>query len=185
MLSRFGPYATPALPQAIELLSDTRDEYWFAGLQIIAALGEEGKTALPRLIERYAAKKGQAPYEALTIAAIGPPAAEAAEVLEKYATPDSRYLADAYYALFCIRGDVADLENMVALLRRDDLNRPLQKKYVVGYLNALGVRAAPVMGQVKELIESQDVDTPHLVDGLKTFIERVDRGKDAHTLLPR
>ena len=85
--------------------------------------------------------------------------------LETYAADRTgRYLADAWYALFCIRGQASDLEHMVRLLARTDLNRPHQKEYVIRFLRRLGPRAGPAETVVRELLSAadlpDDVDRP-------------------------
>ena len=180
-LARFGEFAKAALPEAIELLEHPKWEYWVAGLKIIAVMGAEAKAAVPKIVERYETKQGQDPYEAVTLAALGPSATEAIPALERYATPSSSYLADAYYALFCIRGQTADLEKMVKLLTRTDLTRNRQKHYVVGYLNALGVTAAPVADEIRAMLKSKDIKNR---EGLEAFLEKVDAGEGPYVLLP-
>ena len=183
-LVRFGTYAAPALPEAIELLAHPEWEYWLAGLRIIASMGPRAGSAVPKIVNRYEAAKGQAPYEAVALAALGSAAVEAVPVLEKYATPDSRYLADAYYALFCIRHNSADLQEMVKLLRRTDLNRPRQKHYVVMYLNALGVEAAAVADLARACLQEDAVSTSADRAGLRAYLEKVEKRQGPFVLLP-
>jgi HEAT repeat protein len=184
-LANFGAYAKPALPEAIALLEREPNHpevaYWVAGLRVIAGAGAEGKDALPKVLERYERAKGQAFREAATLAAMGPAAAEAIPVIEKYATPDNRYLADVYYALFCIRGQTHDLEQMVELLTRTDLvGGRRQKRHVVRFLNALGVKAASAADLVRELLKK---DAPHK-DGLRAYLQKVEKAEGPFVLLP-
>lgn len=139
---------------------------------IITRVGPAAAPTAPALIRYYDGKRGQAPYVAAALAALGPAASAAVPVIEKHLRPDSKYLADAYYTLYCIRGDEADLGRMLRLLERDDLNRPTQRSYVITFLNCLGVQAGSVTGTARELIESGRL-TEAEVRGLRSFLGKV------------
>ena len=53
-------------------------------------MGAEAKEAVSKIVKLYEKEKGQTPYEALTLAAIGPAASEAIPALTRYVTPASR-----------------------------------------------------------------------------------------------
>lgn len=182
-LTRFGTYAKVALPDAIGMLDNPKDEYWIAGLKIIAAMGPVAEAAVPKVIERYVGRKGIAPTEALTLAAIGPVASEAVDTLEKFATSDNSYLADTLYGLFCIRGRTSDLIRMVSLLDRTDLARRQHKRDVVNYLNALGIKGAAVVDQVRGMLKSDNLNEQNK-EGLKAFLKKVEVGEGPYVVLP-
>ena len=171
-LARFGSYATVALSDAIDMLDNPKEEYWRAGLKIIAAMGPAAQAAVPKIVERY-----------VTLAAIGPSATQAVGALEQYATLANDYLADTRYALFCIRGQTSDIENMVSLLDRTDRVRPWEKRDVVSYLNALGIKAAAVADQARDLLQSEKLDDTNK-EGLAAFLEKVDAGEGPYVIVP-
>jgi HEAT repeat protein len=181
-LSGFGAAAAPALPEAIKLLNHSDWNYWWSALKIIAAVGPEAAPAVPNLIELYESKKGAAPYEAITLAAIGPAASKAIPVLEKYAGKDSSYAASVCYAHYCIRGDTADLFKMVDILKSNKPDMTEQKPSVISYLAALGVKAAPAADVIRNLIK----EDKSLADnkGLALFLERVENKKGPAIILP-
>ena len=194
-LGSLGEGAFSALPVALELLDYPEVDYpdWqypFAALTVITAIGPRAAAAVPKLVARYE-KEGGRGVEPVTLAAIGPAAAEAVPVLEKYAAEVSLgyFRPSAYYALFCIRGDSSDLEQMVNLLRRsppaaglDLRNDLLQRAEIVRFLNALGVKAAAVEGLVRELMESEDLADHE--EGLQSFLEKVEKGEGPTVYLP-
>ena len=114
------------------------------------------------------------------MAAIGPAASKAIPALTRSATPDSWYLADAHYALFCIRGRSSDLKRMVDLLERTDLARPKQQEYVIEFLNALGVQGAAVADQVRALLKK---DVPGK-QGLRVYLRQVENAEGPVVLIP-
>ena len=165
------------MPRLIEALKE--EEVRPKAAAIIARIGPPAKAAVPALIEALGDKSAETRNEILfALAAIGPAAAEAIPVLEKYAAEVrlGYFRPSAYYALFCIRGDSSDLEQMVNLLRKgplDPRNDLLQRASVVRCLNALGVKAAAVEGLVRELMESEDLASHK--EGLQSFLEKVEK----------
>lgn len=153
-------------------------------LRILAGLGTAAATAVPRLIEMHDAAQGRDILVARALAAIGPAASDAVAVLEKHQAPDSSSLADTCYALFCIRGDEADLKAIADILF--DESRPYaDRRAAARYLIALGGKAAPVAGFVRE-------NLPKLQSVLRldrrireSFFTRAGQGAPPLRLLPR
>ena len=179
-LSRFGELAALALPEAIELLDHDDWHYKSAAKKVIAASAARGAAAVPRLVELYDAAKGRAPDEALALAAVG--AAEAVPVLAKHAVPDNPYRAHAWYALYCIRGDASDLQNLVSLLEGAETDASRRREALV-LLNALGVKAAPAADAVRGLLGTDSAEVLGKED-LEAFLEKVEKGRGPYTLVP-
>ena len=153
-------------------------------MRIITGLGAEAADAVPWLIEKHDAAKGGDILVARALAAIGPAASEAVAVLEKYRTPDSSTLADTCYALFCIRGDEADLKTLAEILVGDKHPRA-DRSAAARYLIALGGKAAPVADDVREKLP-----LPQSVARLdlrikQSFFTRAEQGAPPLRLLPR
>jgi HEAT repeat protein len=144
-LSRCGEAAAPALPDAMKMATGPSGDQRAAGLRMLCGLGPAAAEAVPHLVKSYAAAKGEDRPVTWTLAAVGPAASDATAVLEMYRTPKNRYLADTCYTLFCIRGDVANLETMVRLLGDKSCPRGASEwRDVVRFLGALGAKAAQV-----------------------------------------
>ena len=52
---------------------------------------------------------------------------------------------------------------------------------MVGYLNALGVTAAPVADEIRAMLKSKEIKNR---EGLEAFLEKVDAGEGPYVLLP-
>ncbi len=139
-------------------------------------MGPAAAAAVPRLVELYAAVKGQERRVTLTLAAIGPKASEAIAVLEQYRTPENKYLAYACYALFCIRGDESDLRTLAELLGDKSGPHADQKWKDAGrFLIALGGKASPVAGLVRDRLPLL-ASNPELKRNLESlFFKRVEQ----------
>lgn len=181
-LARLGPVAKVALPEAMELLGHPTWQYHIAALKILCAVGpEKGAQALPKVIECYLAEKGGA-SEAQLLSSFGPAAAEAIPALEKYATPSNFWSPYSYQALFYIRGESADLENMLDLLKRGDLSTNT-RGYVISILKLMGVKARPVEGKVRELLTADEVADKYKA-GLREFLKMLEEGKQPDPVMP-
>ena len=129
MLSGLGPIARGALPEMIGLLDHSDGYRRAAAFTFVASLGPQAVAAVPRLVEIVDGAKGKGTAELRCLAAIGPAAAEAIPILEKWAranptNPDRGWI---YYTLFCIRGETADLKNLVGMMADNDLPEPTQR----------------------------------------------------------
>ena len=173
-----GDAAATALPDAIGLLGlgddgRPRDDGSMRefGLRVLSGMGPGAATAVPMLTRAYEESKGRNYLIARTLAAIGPAAAEAVPVLQMYRTPENTYLADTWYALYCIRGDPSDLTAMAELI--GDKSRPVSDWYAaVRFLAALGAEAAPVVPLVTERLGLLDSE-PTLRRKIETeFVKR-------------
>ena len=190
-LFRCGGAAAPALSDAMDMVRlkgdgktyDDGDRKEF-GMRVLSGMGPAAASAVPALIEVYEKAKGGNYIVARTLAAIGPAAAEAIPVLEKYRTPENSYLADAWYALYCIRGDPSDLAAMAKLI--GDESRPVSDWYAaVRFLTALGAEAASVMPVVKERLALLDSEPSLRRNITSVLFERVDEGAKPLRLLLR
>ena len=146
--------------------------------RIIAAIGPEAGAAVPKLIQIVNKKKGDAAQDMLALAAIGEPAGKAVPVLVKSADESSPRRGSALYALFCIRGEAEDLEQMVEVLKNDESGRA----ELARYLNALGVKARAVADKVEQLMKSEDFAKQK--EKLEAFLAKVERGEGPTVLMP-
>ncbi len=183
MLSGLGPIARDALPEMTGLLDHPDGYRRAAAATFVANLGPEAVAAVPRLVEILEARHGRGTGELRCLAAIGPAAVEAIPPLERLAlghptNPDRGWI---YYALFCIRGENADLKSLVGMMEDHDLNEPTQRQYRL-MLVSLGAAAAPVAGDVRALIDSGKY--PKLKGALESFLEKVERGEGPTRVMP-
>ena len=180
----------PALPETIKLLGskDTTGTGPEAGLRVLSGMGPAAASAVPRLVALYADAKGANSLVTRTLAAIGPAASDAVDVLEKHRTLENRFLADTCYALFCIRGDESDLEMMAGLLGDKDRPRGYESgewRDIARFIGALGGKAAPVAELVRERSSLLD-SAPSLKRRIETvFLKRVEEGAKPLRLQPR
>lgn len=176
MLSVMGTLAKPAVPEAIRMLDNPLHQS--AALQLISGLGPDAAKAAPKLAMLHKNKPGNTGL-IKALAAIGPAASTAVPALETYAAKKKAgpRQADSYYALFCIRGKVSDLQNMVDLLKNAKVSANT-KKHIVELFERLGEKARSVADEVhrielsKEPQENRDSDfgatlpaEAHYVDG--------------------
>jgi hypothetical protein len=115
---------------------------------------------------------------------MGPTASDAVAVLEKHRTPDSAALADTCYALFCIRGDEADLKTLADILVSDRYPRA-DRAAAARYLIALGGKAAPVAEYVRQNMPLPDSIARLDLAIRDNFFTRVEQNAPALRLLPR
>ena len=183
-LSRLGPVARNALPEAIAMLDATDGNRRGAAWTLIASMGPAGAAAVPRLVEMVDAKSGDAGAECTVLAAIGPAAIEAVPVLEKWAdaNPDYHSRDRIFYALFCISGDRTYLDSMVAIMKDKDLP-DWKMRHMAIWLDALGAAAAPVADDVRQIMESKYAK---LLEGglMDPFFEKVKKGEGPRRLMP-
>lgn len=171
-LFRCGAASASALPIALHLLEDKAND--------------EAAGAVPALVQRVEAAKGHEPFSCLTLAAIGPAAADAVPALEKHRTPDNPYLAHVCYALFCIRGDGEDLAILVGLIGQKDLPNGAQEwQEAARFLGALGGQAAPVASQVRQRLALLEGEPALRRQIETTFLQRAAAGAAPLRLLPR
>ncbi len=179
-----GPASIDALPYAIEAVEKKSNVE--ASTKIIAGLGPKAAPAVPALIKQIDAAKGNDPYNCQAIASIGEAASEAIPTLEKYKTWDNPYLADVLYALICIRGDQKDLEMLVDMMGKENLPQGPWQWHIAGkFLGALGGKAAPVAGQLREKLPLLGKE-PTLKQQMETlYLPRITRNAKPLRLLPR
>ena len=164
-----GEAAAPALPDAMALLG-THKAF---GLQVLSGMGPGAVSAVPALVKAYEESEGKENLIARTLAAIGPAASEAVPVLEKYRTPGNRFLADACYALYCIRGGESELVTLGELVGDDTrprgyAGRSGEWQDAARFLSALGGEAASVVPLVRERLPLLDSEP-----SLRRYIEQV------------
>ena len=120
-----------------------------------------------------------APEEILALAAIGQSASDAIPVLQKCAADGNNPKRGcAYYALFCIRSEPADLKSMVGVLRKDEKG-PAE---MARYLDALGAKARPVADRVPEMLELTEFAACR--EELESFLKKVEEDEGPVTLMP-
>ena len=173
---RMGPAAHPALPAAIELLDRADDNWhWEADTvrKVIAAIGPAAAPAVPKLTRFIEDPNHRTPLnELLALAAIGPAASAAIPAIETLLTrqPSTHYQGVAHYALFCIRGQPQDLEQMIDVLQQGD-----HKYWIARFLVALGGTAAAMADEAQQMLTRDGFAPFHA--RLKFFLERVAQGE--------
>jgi hypothetical protein len=177
-----GSAAAEALPFALGALEKQSD----AATKIIAGIGPDAGAAVPALVQRLTAAEGRDPCTCQALAAIGPGAADAASVLDKYRTPDNPYLADVCYALYCIRGDEKDLATLADMVGQEKLPYGSGEWHAAArFLGALGGRAAPVAGRLRERLPLLDSE-PTLRQQIEGIcLGRIAAGAKPLRLLPK
>ena len=193
-LFRCGEAAAPALADAVALLERAETFKTVArregdvspegAMRIITGLGAKAVSAVPMLIKKHDATKGGNDFVIRALAAVGPAAADAIPVLEKYRTPESSRLVDTCYALFCIRGDEADLKTLADILL-DEKTPYHTRRNAARYLIALGGKSAPVADFVRENLSK--LKPVHRIDYRirKSFFAQVEKDATPLRLLPR
>ena len=183
-LARLGPVARGALPEAIAMLDDPDGSRRGAAWTLLAAIGPDAVAAVPKLIEMVEAKSGDAGGECTVLAAIGPAAVDAVPVLDKWAAANVGHHGRdrIIYALFCIRGERSDLDDLVAIMRDTDLPDWKMKHFGI-WFEALGAAAAPVADDVRELLATK---YPKWIEGklMDPFFEKVKNGVGRRLLMP-
>jgi len=180
-----GEASVENLPKAVDLLEKKTNDG--VATKILAGLGPKAASAVPALIERIEAAKGQDPNNCQTLAAIGPAAAEAVTMLEKYRTQDNPYLADVCYALYCIRGDEKELTTIVEMVGQPGLPYGSSEWYAAArFLGALGGKAAPVAERLRERLSLLADAEPTLKRQIETvYFKRITENGRPLRLLPR
>ena len=183
-LARMGAAAEPALPEAIELLNRPYNLYTWGdpGMvrRVIAAIGPEAAPAVPALLRIVKDKKGDAPTEIKALAAIGPAAEEAVPVLDKCAADEAnKQRGVACYALVCVRGEAADLTNMVDSLKGPEGGRG----ELARYLDTLGAKAAAAADEARAMLKLDDLDK-ETREQLQSFLQKVEHGEAPAVLMP-
>ena len=174
VLSRCGAAAAPAVPAAIRVLKQPNYLHWDVALSTLAAIGSEAAPAAPFLAACYEGRTAgwaQTPRnEALTLAAIGPGASEAVPTLERFASdPNHKHREYAYYALYNIRGDRSDLDQLVMMMEADEGKRGT----IAEFLEALGAKAGTVAPRVRHMLTSQTDE--EVKKKLQSFLDKVVR----------
>ena len=182
-LIRCAPAAAPAVPAAIKTLKQPNYQYWDIALRTLAAIGPDAAPATATLAACYEARTAgwlQTPRsEALAMAAIGPAAHEAVPTLERFALdPNHKHGEYALYALYCIRGDPADLEELVNMMASDESKCGT----IAGFLNALGAEAGSVAPRVQQLLMS--VEDEDVKKTIVSFLAKVENRTGPTPIVP-
>ena len=185
-LARCGEAAGPILSDVMKMAKKPEGDERAIGLRLLSGMGSAATDAVPLLVKSYAKSKGEDRPVTFALAAIGSAASDAIAVLEEYRNPKNSYLADTCYALFCIRGDESDLNTMAELLGDTSCPRGSSEWEDVNmFLNALGVKAAPVAPLVRDRLSRLE-SQPELKRQLEsTFFRRVEESASPLRLLPR
>ena len=189
-LSRLGPLAAAALPDAIALLDHDESGRRGAAHTLIRGLGPQAVAAVPKLVSRINAKQGNfgadsAAGELTCLAAIGAPAKDAVDDLVRWRS----HIKDGHYwlrsrishALFCIRNDTEDLNYMVRLMT-DHKVPDWELQQITGHLDAVGAAAAPVADEIRELVEGNKY--PGLRARLEDILQRIEKNEAATPVAP-
>ncbi len=179
-----GEASADSLPVAIATLENKTNDG--AAAKLLAGLGPKAAAAVPGLIKRVEAVKGQDIVFIQALAAIGPAASDAVPVLEKYRTPDNPYSPGISYALFCIRGDQKDLEAIVESLGQTGLPYGTSEWYAAArFLGALGGRAAPVADAIRDKLPMLDAEPTVKRQVESVCLKRITDNAKPLRLLPR
>ena len=185
-LARCGEAAAPILSDVIKMAQQPAGDERAIGLRLLSGMGPAAAPAVPLLIAAFQEANGEDRPVTYALAAIGSPASDAIAVLQQYRHSQNPYLANTCYALFCIRGNVADLKMMARLLGDTNCPRGSEEwEDVVTLLNALGVKAAAVAPIVQErlsLLDSQPALQRQLTS---TYFPRVKKKAPPLRLLAR
>ena len=177
VLAAMGSLAGPALPEALKMLdaASPSGTQRSAAVRVITGLGPAAAEAVPRLIEMHKNKRWGA-EQLNALAAIGPAASAAVPALVEYAAKEApgHKQATAYYALFCVRGELPDLRKMVEPLKDTQVS-DRAKEYVVKFLNRLGAKAEAVAEEIRGMLESEAV--AKWAEDLQAFLEKVEKGE--------
>lgn len=181
-LGRLGPAAESALPEAIAMLDDPHNQG--SAVTLIAAMGSTAVQAVPKLIEQIETKDGAAPGQYTALGAIGPEAHEAVPVIEKWLATNPGYSERdrMLFALFYIRGENRDLDNLVTMMRDNELPDWKMKHLAIGF-DALGSAAAPVVDEVRELMQSK-YPKLHESQLMDSYYDKVAKGEGPRRMLP-
>jgi len=188
-----GEAAQPLLNEAVAVFDDKQRVKRDSGTGREAALrimaGARPRSAahphlMQQLIKTCDDSKGRDFLVVLTLAAMGPAAAEAIPVLEEHATPENSELATTHYALYCLRGDPKDLDAIAEILF--DEERPnADRRAAARFLIALGDKAAPIADHVREHLPAMDVNLRFKYKLQSTFFQCVEQKAPSLRLLQR
>ena len=188
-----GEAAHPALAEAVAVFDDKQRVKRDSGtgreaaLRVMAGAGPRSAahgTIMQQLIKTCDDSKGRDMLVVLTLAAMGPAAADATTVLEKHATPENSHLATTHYALFCLRGDTKDLR-AIAEIMFDDKRLYADRVDAARFLIAIGGKAALVADYVREHLPNMDVNLRFKYKLQASFFQRVEQELPALRLLQR
>lgn len=187
MLGVMGDLAAPAVSAAARLLNDPSLSKRRAGVSLIERLGPHASMAATELAMLHQESPGDPGY-INALAAIGPAATAAVPALMQYASreyPGTKQ-ADSYYALVRIQGNPMDLQNLVDLLKNDKVNAGT-KNHVVGLLEKLGPKTAPLADEIRELTKDGKFTDEDKTSGFgKTLPEQAHYidGENCRQLMP-
>ncbi|NOY30732.1 MAG: HEAT repeat domain-containing protein [Planctomycetes bacterium] len=173
-LGDIGPAAAPAVPDLIPLISNDNEKVRRAAYSAIVGIGPGAVAATDALALQFKNNDRPNPYIAWAIGAIGPGAKAAIPALEK--RRDTRYWSVAINAaLFRIRGEKADLDAIVQLLREP--GGSYAREYVGKGLEKLGAEAAPIADDVRDFLKEQGDEFAKkkaaLVASLNRYLDKV------------
>ena len=175
-LAETGSAGAAAVPELIPMIRNRRSAVQRSAFRAIEGIGPDAAAAVPALVEYVESKKGAAPYAARALAAIGPAAAGAVPVLEKHLGTDKWYFAWTRYALFRIRGHVADLEAILDLIRNGE--RRHTPHHAAEALERLGAEGAELAPAVRAFLDENPEDFVNKLKEpakrLQNFLEAVE-----------
>jgi len=173
-LGDLGPAAAPAVPDIIPLIGHETELVRRAVFKAIEGIGPAAAPATEALVREFERQGGHNEYIARAIGAIGSGAKAAVPALEK--ARDNNYWSVAINAaLFRIRGERADLDAIVQLLREP--GDRYGRERAAEALEKLGAEAAPVANDVRAFLKEQgdDFADKHkgVVGNLNRYFEKI------------
>ena len=177
-LADLGPAATPAVPDLIPMIGHELAQVRRAAFAAIEGIGPTAAPATEALVCEFERQIGHNEYIARAIGAIGPGAKAAVAALEK--ARDNKYWSAAINAaLFRIRGDKADLDAIVKLLREP--GDRYARERAAQSLEKLGADAAVAADDVRPFLKEQGGEYAdkhnHVAGLLNRYFDKV-RGEE-------
>ena len=173
-LAELGPAAAPAVPDLIPMVQHEVELVRRAAFKAIEGIGPGAAPATGALVREFERQGSRNAYIARAIGAIGPDARAAVPALEQ-ARDDKHWSTAINAALFRIRGEKADLDAIVRLLREPGDRYTCE--YAAQALEGLGADAAPVADDVRAFLGEQDdkyaESHSHIVGRLDRYFEKV------------
>ena len=154
-LADLGPAAAPAVPDLIPMIGHENEQVRRAAFKAVQGIGPAAAPAVDALVREFERQGGHNEYIARAIGAIGPQAAAAVPALEK-ARDDKYWSVAINAALFRIRGDKADLDAIVAILREP--GDRYGRERVGEALDKLAAAAAAIVDDVRAFVQEQGED---------------------------